>query len=418
LIAAGDTNATIARFLEEKHGFITTGDSLRRFRQRHELNIPGTEPAYTRIVNDDAECMMEPRSGKPILSDPDTMLRQRGLDPEEWYIAAITVNEWDGLQKGGLNKTKLYQTKFTAKRKCPELILTPPRADGWTPTKRVRLPMLDDPELVVICGDYQAPFYDKNLHRLFCEWLAYNTPERAVDLGDLMDFPDLGRHPDDPYNVAYAQECLQSGYEIRRDQVAASPGTVWQWMPGNHDIRLHTYLVKNAPRAAMIRRVDTDRVQGEIVNDVSFLTRSDELGVEYIDPRGPYELAQIQLSKNLAVRHGWLVRAKGGETAYKSLEKTGYSILVGHTHRQAIVQHTVSEIDGGLRQLLAAEIGCMCRVDAHDRDEGGRVFPSYTPMPDWQQGFTTAMLWKDGRFKVDLATYVNGTLLWQGQRFE
>lgn len=407
-------------------GIITTADSIRRFRKRHGLNIPGTEQAYTNIHGDAGECCTDARESvngtPPILDDPDTMLRQRGLDPDDWYIDSLRCNEWDGLQKGGVNKTKLYQTRFTVKRLHPELVLLPPRADGWKPVKPKLLKPLaaqDTPELVVIVGDQQAPFHDQRLHELFLAWLVNNAPERGINLGDLMDFPDISRHKLDPENIAYAQECLQSGYGINRDYVFASPETEWQWMPGNHDWRLRDYVIQNAPLIAGLRRVDTPEAAGEAVHGVQFLTRTDELGIEFIDPRGPYDLAQVQLSKNLAVRHGWLVRQKGGESAYKSLEKTGYSILVGHTHRQALVQHTVPEIDGTSRQLLAAEIGCMCRLDAEaDRDDRGRRFPSYTPMADWQRGFATAMVYPDGKFKVDLASYVNGVLLWQDQRYE
>jgi hypothetical protein len=349
------------------------------------------------------------------------MLRNRGLDPDEWYIDDFTIIDWEGLQKGGRNKTKLFYTKFRAKRRHPELLLLPPRADGWTPVRPVpkSLAAQGAPELVVIVGDQQAPFHDQRLHELFLQWLINNAPERGVNLGDLMDFPDISRHKPDPENIAYAQECLQSGYEINRDYRGASPETEWEWMPGNHDWRLRDYVLNNAPLIAGLRRVDTPESPGEAVHGVQFLTRTDELGIKFIDPRGPYDLAQVQLSKNLAVRHGWLVRQRGGESAYKSLEKTGYSILVGHTHRQALVQHTVPEIDGTPSQLLAAEVGCMCRLDTEaDRDAKGRRFPSYTPMADWQRGFATAMVYPDGKFKVDLASYVNGVLLWQDQRYE
>jgi hypothetical protein len=45
------------------------------------------------------------------------------------------------------------------------------------------------------------------------------------------------------------------------------------------------------------------------------------------------------------------------------------------------------------------------------------VWPGYTDEPDWQQGFITAEIWSDGFFKLDTATYVNGVLMWRGQRY-
>jgi hypothetical protein len=422
LMQDGVTNATVERRLEDELGISTTTDSLRRFRKRHDIQIPGQEKAYTRIKGDDAEAATKPKerarhmSETPVLDDPDTMLLDRGLDPDDWEITSMGVNEWDGPQKDGTVVTD-YQAKFTCKRRKPLCDLLPPRVDGPRRKRIVRAPVSNSSQLTVIVGDHQAPFHDRRLHELFCQWLEVNQPDRGVHLGDLMDFPDISRHPDDPDNVAIANECLQSGYDIFRDMTDASPATNWELMPGNHDERLRRYVIEKAPRIHGLKRVDSPDSYGEVVHDISFLMRLDELDIDYVDPRGPYDLAQVELSQNLAVRHGWITSPKGGQAAYKSLEKTGYSILVGHTHRQALVQHSVPEINGQMRQLLAAEIGCMCRVD-DVRHEDGRMFPSYTPMADWQMGFATASIWPDGKFHIELATYVNGVLMWSGQRFE
>jgi hypothetical protein len=422
LMQDGVTNATVERRLEDELGISTTTDSLRRFRKRHDIQIPGQEKAYTRIKGDDAEAATKPKerarhmSETPVLDDPDTMLLDRGLDPDDWEITSMGVNEWDGPQKDGTVVT-YYQAKFTCKRRKPLCDLLPPRVDGPRRKRIVRAPVSNSSQLTVIVGDHQAPFHDRRLHELFCQWLEVNQPDRGVHLGDLMDFPDISRHPDDPDNVAIANECLQSGYDIFRDMTDASPATNWELMPGNHDERLRRYVIEKAPRIHGLKRVDSPDSYGEVVHDISFLMRLDELDIDYVDPRGPYDLAQVELSQNLAVRHGWITSPKGGQAAYKSLEKTGYSILVGHTHRQALVQHSVPEINGQMRQLLAAEIGCMCRVD-DVRHEDGRMFPSYTPMADWQMGFATASIWPDGKFHIELATYVNGVLMWSGQRFE
>jgi predicted phosphodiesterase len=422
LMEDGATNATVERRLRDELGVTTTTDSLRRFRKRHGVKPPGQDKAYTRINGDDAEAATKPKqrarhmSEAPVLDDPDTMLRDRGLDPDEWEITSMGVNEWDGPQKDGTVVT-YYQAKFSCKRRKPLCELLPPRADGPRRKSVNRTPVKNEAQLIIIVGDHQAPFHDERLHELTCQWLEANQPHRGVHLGDLTDLPDISRHPDDPDNIAVANECLQSGYNILRDMTDSSPATDWELMPGNHDERLRRYVIDKAPRIHGLKRVDAEDSFGEVVHDISFLMRLDELGIDYIDPRGPYDLAQVTLSQNLAVRHGWITSPKGGQSAYKSLEKTGYSILVGHTHRQAIVQHSVPEINGKMRQLLAAEIGCMCRVD-DTRNSDDRMFPSYTPMADWQQGFATASVWPDGKFHIELATYVNGVLMWAGQRFE
>ena len=172
-----------------------------------------------------------------------------------------------------------------------------------------------------------------------------------------------------------------------------------------------------APSLYGLRRADTPKEFGEPVHGLPHLLRLDELGVNFVEPEGTYENAQVELSQKLAVRHGWIVRQGSGVSALKTLERTGYSIITGHTHRQSIVHHTIYEIDRTPRVLLAAEAGCMCRIDSQ-ADEEGRRFPAYDVLADWQPGFCTATIYPDGKFKVDLGTWVNGVLLWQGQRYE
>jgi predicted phosphodiesterase len=420
LVRAGETNKSIARAVEKGFGIDTSDDSIRRFRSRHDLNIPGTEPAYTKIHNGEAECLTkleEHGEDEIIVSDPDRMLSDRGLDPVDWYIDSLTANEW--YQKGGVNNTKLTQTKFHAKLKTPYVGLMPVRADGQKIPERIKRSS-NEPELVVICGDQHAPFYDKHLHACFLQWLEYNEPDRGVVLGDLGDYPDISRHPSDPENLALAQECLQSSGDILRDYVWGSVDTTWEYLIGNHDERLRQYMLKNAPKMFPLSTIDTADSPGEEVHAMSHLLRLDEIGVKLINPHGAYEHAQVELSDKLAVRHGWLVRQGSGATALQTLGQTGYSVIMGHTHRQSVVYKSQPEIDGAQRTTLAVETGCMCRVDKRGAfDEKGRRFPNYgAGHPDWQRGFCVARIYPDGKFDVSLASYINNVLIWEGQRYE
>lgn len=418
LIKDGEFNAAIARALWVEFEIETSEASIRRFRKRHELNIPGADKTYTKIEGDKAECVTPRVEGMPVLDDPDTMLRQRGLSPEDWYIDAITVNEWDGPKSGG-SKVTYYQAKFTAKRKRP-LGIMPVRSDGYVFPDIGRRKIADNPELVVICGDQQAPFHDRRLHELFLQWLEINQPDRGVVLGDLGDYPDISRHPSDPENQALVNECLQDSYDILRDYRSSSLVTEWDYLLGNHDERIRQYILKNSPAIYSLSTVDTEDAEGQHVFNLGHLLRLDELGVNLIEPHGTYEWAQVELSDKLAVRHGWIARKGSGASALTTLEQTGYSIIMGHTHRQSVVHKSQPEIDGVQRTTVAVEAGCMCRIDARGEfDEKGRRFPNYgSGHADWQRGFVTATIWPDGMFKIDLASYVNGVLIYGSQRYE
>ncbi len=418
LIRKGEFNTSIANIVSQEFDLTATEASVRRFRKRHALQGPHRAAAsYTKIKNDVAEAMTPVQHNISPLNDPDQMLRERGLDPLEWFIDQIGVNEWEGRTAEGDSVTN-HQAKFIAKRKKPQALITPVRSEGWKPVRtKVPSPNQKGTQLAVICGDQQAPFHDVGLHDSFCQWLTVNQPHKGVVLGDLIDLPDISRHPDDPDNVASTNECLQAGYDILRDYVAASPNTEWEFLMGNHDQRIKTYILKNANRLYNLSRVRTEKqTEADYVFALEHLMRLDELGVRMVTTNGTYEDAQVTLSPHLAVRHGWLVRTGSGSTALKTLEKTGYSIVVGHVHRQSLIYHTTHDIDRKTTTLVGAEAGCMCRMDGQ-MDEQGRRFPSYQVLPDWQQGFCVARLFPDGKHHLSLATYVNNVLLWENQQF-
>lgn len=429
-IREGSTNATLARC------FDTSEAAIRRFRRRHRINPDGIQSAYTRIEDDKAEAVTEAEPVhseddlRRILTDPDKMLRQRGLDPEDWVITHLTPNMWDGptsaksQERGGPAKVTYYQTKFTCVRKRPpELQIMAPRTDGWIrpAANYVRHPE-GKSQTVVVVGDQQAPFQDKNLHIKFCAWLRDVRPHRGINLGDTVDLPDIRPgHRIHVAHTAHINECLQSGYDIERGYVDASADTYWEMLYGNHCERMLNIL-SDAAQAEIrnmvgIKRPTTPESPGEELLTLEHAMRMDELGVKVVKPAGPYTRAAILLTDKLAVRHGWIARKGSGASALASLEHLGYNIIVGHTHRQSQVYKTVHEISGEIRTLIAVEAGCMCRVSQVPDPEDGRVWPGYTDEPDWQQGFVTAEIWPDGFFKTDLATYVNGVLLYRGQRY-
>lgn len=419
-IENGETNAGIARWLStgfEFDGLVfgleTSADSIRRFRARHGLTMPTANKTGIKIDGDDA-IVTSPARPYPHMDDPDAMLRERGLDPEQWIIQGATVNEWDGPKSGG-SVTTYHQAKLVLKRRNPELQILPARSEGWRPSPEVLL-RDSDTQLIVVCGDQQAPFHDKDLHAAFCQWLAFNKPSQGILLGDTIDLPDISRHRLDPENTATVNECIQSGYDVLRDYVVSSTGTKFQMLAGNHDERLRNILLDKPSVQPLfgLKQADSETEEGYVAMSLPWLLRLDELGIDYVDPSGAYALGQINVNRNLAVRHGWIARQGSGASALATLEHLGYSVIVGHTHRQSIVYKTTHDIDGKTSTLTAAEAGCMCKVSQETAPDG-RKWPNYTGLPDWQQGFSTVTIHPNGLFRIENATWVNNSLLWRDQ---
>jgi predicted phosphodiesterase len=417
LVNLGEFTTTIVRSLHTVYGKDTTESSIKRFRKRHGLGIPTQEKGGLLIKGDEAEVIGHQtltayENPYPHLDDPEAMLRERGLDPEEWVLQGATLNEWDGPQSGGSIVT-YHQAKLQLKRKQSELQILPARSDGWVAPPRAT-PTYGD-QLIVVVGDQQAPYHDERLHDLFCSWLEENQPDRIICLGDLVDFPNISRHRLDPENTALVNECIQSGYDIIRDYRQAALNADIEFFDGNHDQRLRDILIDRSPQLYDIKRADTEEVQDEKVLTLPYLLRFDELGIKYIDPEGPYALGQINITPNLAVRHGWIARAGSGASALSTLNHLGYSCIIGHSHRQSIVYHTKHDINGDPSTLTGVEAGCMCRIN--QSTQKGRKWPNYTTAPDWQNGWATVST--HGKFfRIDLATYIDGALLWRDEIYQ
>lgn len=339
------------------------------------------------------------------LSNPALLLRERGLDPNDWDITHLKVNEWDGPQG-----EPLKQLTVNVRKRLTKLLPTP----GVTPNDWVAPPKKDlqpsEKKLVVFVGDQQAPHHDPDLHRIFCDWLSANQPQEGVLTGDTVDFPDVSRHPANPEWDHGVQSCVNAGYAILKDYVQASPNTRWTKLMGNHDERIRNKLLQQVSNLYDLRVADVDGQDPEPpVWCVSHLLRLKQLGIKFAEPNGGYTHAQVNVSKHLAARHGWVARKGSGASALTTLEQLGYSVVVGHTHRQSLVHKTTHDIDGSIQTLAAAETGCMCKI----KDGLG-----YAVAPDWQNGFATATVWKDGTFKLDLATYANNVLRWRDSKYE
>lgn len=339
-----------------------------------------------------------------IVTDPESLMRELGIDPEEWQVRDVVVNRW------GDSDNPQYQLKAKLSKNIELELIRPATPEPLLKGKIFNQPAPGEPKLVIVCGDQHAPFHDTNLHKLFLDWLSFNSPHEGILLGDLCDFPELSRHRHKPEWKADTQDCIDSGYTILRDYIQSSLGTKWSFIPGNHDERIRNSIIDynrqlfNLQRAHDEGQSDAERSVWSLHN----LLRMEELGIEYTDPGGTYSNAQCVISPKIAARHGWLARPKSGATAHSTLDLLGHSIIVGHTHRRGFVYQTKHEIAGDTRDLVAIEAGCMCRVD---KPTG----LGYAIAPDWQNGFVTITVWPDGSFHAEPAVYVNQKLLWRDQ---
>jgi predicted phosphodiesterase len=420
------TNDEIVALLKAEFGVESSETSVRRAIERHRLDKP-VRPASSESdpserpgvsYNDKNEAtvtsgiLSEEELSAIQLGDIEVLLTNRGLNPEDWIVERVTVNEWDG--NGGrpapgedAQIITLRQLKIHLKRRqALDFIMPAVEVKTWPHPSNVYRSDNEEPRLAVILGDEQEPYSDPRLIEKVLAFLDRNYPDILIHLGDLMDFPTISRHKDDPAWAATVQECINAGYSRLYSYRDVLPEAEIVFMVGNHDERIRNELLLRAGRLFGIRPADwTTGEQASEALGIPNLLHLDELGIDFVNPIGGYAHAQYKLSPELAVRHGWLT---GEKTARKTLDRLGHSIVVGHTHSQQVTFKTVYGINEEPKIIQAVEAGTLAQV------KNGL---GYVVNPDWQQGFATAQIWEDGSFSLDLATYNDGVLRWRDQRF-
>lgn len=409
----------ILNWLSAEKGISSSEKSLRRAKNRwgakaaHPAppkgkgNKPKEEKAGFRINGDDATVISEPVED---LKSSEEVVEERGFSLDEWEIYDVLINEWDSMRPNDKGITKMRQLKVRLRRIVPFEVIVPARIPGKVfKQPKAYVPHQDKSETWVFVGDQQAPYYDHKVHRIFQNFLHKVKPSQGILIGDTADFPSISRHPNNPEKDVSVQECLDSAYLCLTEYKEANDKVIWQKLLGNHDERIRRYTIDNYEKAYGIRRAKLpDEVAESPVVTVQHLMRLDELGISVIDPEGDYEHGEIEVSPYLAARHGWIARKGSGASALATLEHLGYSVIVGHTHRQSLVHKTRHHMDGRVETLAACETGCMAEIS------GGL---GYAVAPDWQNGWAVAEVWPSGKFRIDLATYVDGSVYFRNERY-
>lgn len=343
------------------------------------------------------------------LKNPEELIAEHGLEMSEWEVAKVDVSKRDAGTAKDPRVTHALAVTLQRKIELPE------RAAGGDKTvfkarpKRTKKRTAE--KLFVILGDEQAPNgLDEELHERVCQFLRDVQPDEVIHIGDLGDFESVSSYtqlnPGEWSNSV--QECLDSSYRILGNYRANLPeDTRFRYLIGNHEVRLQRYLLNQAKEIFGVSRAGE---AGQSVLDLAYLLRLDELDIELIgSDMGTYPHPAIEVVPNkLVAIHGDVARRRSGTSPHAASEGTSYGIIHGHTHRAAVVSRRVNGTRKS-QQLQSAEIGCLCKPN-------GLGYAS-SRTTDWQQGFATVSVWDDSHYHIDLASYQNGVLVWNGERW-
>lgn len=342
----------------------------------------------------------------PELGDVDKLVRERGLDPEEWIVDRVKVNEWEGFYRNPVEsddgETGFVAEKVTLRqlvanlRRKPPLELIYPAVEVRKRAKPVK--GSDKAVRLIACiGDQQADYHDEYLHQAFCRWLTDVQPTEIVLLGDTCDFPTISRHPDRPHWDSTPQQCVNVGYRLLSEYRDAVPDARMRKLRGNHDWRLESELLNRAERMFGLAPAENgdEQIPGYSIRRLLHL---DALHIELVGREGDkWQLAEIEIAPGVYARHQ--------PPNQKKHMRLNRDVIAGDTHRQSIRQVTVFNDDDEPVVRTLIEAGAMCRTDGI----------GFVEHPDWQPGFVTAAINEAGEASYELAVWRNGKLTWRGE---
>jgi hypothetical protein len=357
------------------------------------------------------------------------LLERNGIDPADL---------------GGLKRISLYQSltkNDEGEAEIHDLIgvqLSPAWEDGpqWPvaqpaaptiirPTKA--RPVQRDTTVTVILPDPQIGYrrlhdgellatHDDVAIDVALQICAESKPDRIVNLGDTLDFPEWStKFLVKPEFVLTTQPTIDAAHRFLAQQRALAPTADIVLLGGNHDKRIGDAIARNAMAALRLRRAEAPDEWP--VLSIPNLLRLDDLGVTYI---GAYPAGRVQLTAgNATITPLWAIHGERLDVA-KVAKAERQSFVQGHIHR--IAMHTETyEVRGEPETVIAFSPGCLCRVDGSvpstksGEDEHGRPVRRWE---NWQQGMAVITETPDGFWAAEIIPINHGTAIWRGRTYE
>jgi hypothetical protein len=225
----------------------------------------------------------------------------------------------------------------------------------------------------VIIGDTHFPCQHKPTIDIFFETIRELQPRTIILNGDTLDMFAISKYPKDiRTNYSLLDERVEY-HKFISELISISNGAQILETNANHsgnDLsgRWFRYLSDRIGELACLP---------DVIEKLSYSNvflgkyKSDVKLVDY-----------VELTDNLIVLHGDIVRKNGGGSAYAHMDKWMTSIIHNHTHRFGSTAKRIPAI--GSRkdsQIFAWENGCACDLS-----------PIYGSAPNWQNGFCIVSL--------------------------
>lgn len=227
--------------------------------------------------------------------------------------------------------------------------------------------------IILIGSDIHIPFQDKKAVAAFVSYAKDLQPSIIVLNGDVLDFYKLSRFVKGEGRNPYEE--IKECQDLLKELKEVCPTSEIFYVIGNHETRLETYVLSNAPHLS------------SLIEDVFTILKTKDLGIEGV--------SRLIINDSFVCTHGKLLGNKAGLSAIKEIEKHYMSGASGHTHRLA---KFLTRKAG--KKFVWMETGCLCDLN-----------PEYVQDPDWQQGFAVVQFEKGKLKRAEVVEIENGEVL-------
>jgi predicted phosphodiesterase len=242
---------------------------------------------------------------------------------------------------------------------------------------------------VIVLNDLHFPLHCQKSIDIALTVIDELKPKSIIINGDSLDMLAISRFPKD---IRTQYNLLEERIEYHKflySLIEISNGSEIIEVHGNHSGdstfgRWWRYLGERIPELACLpdikEKLSYQNVfLGELQNNVSM--------ADY-----------VELTPDLIVLHGDVVRKHGGASARGTLDKYFQSSIMGHTHRVGSTAQRIPAMGNRKdKQIYAWEMGCMCDLN-----------PLYGSAPNWQNAFGIISLGDDNSYGIETVMINNG----------
>lgn len=231
---------------------------------------------------------------------------------------------------------------------------------------------------VIVLPDLQVPYHDKRSLKAVEKYMADNTWDEYVNLGDFMDLDCISSHNANNIRQVEAKRIFKDyevGNEILDRHQAIikkhNPKAKFTLLEGNHDYRIERYLDQFPQLEGLI----------EIENGLKLKQR----GFKWVRC---YQKGELHKIGHAYFHHG---RFTNQYYARKMVEYYGVNIFFGHNHD---IQGFSKVNYGKNKTLVGQSLGCLCEYE--------QSYIKGNPT-NWQQAFGIFYFLPNGHFTYYIA---------------